>query len=320
MYLMITSDPIFGARFVLVVFTEIFMPRATDGRNCEPHNLLPPPQDCVLIRPSYGGIHLLHLFGVFDGHGVDGAGASRYARDRMEALLVEELRGRSGGSLDRMAGLSNEAVVAACKAAFAGVERAMRRTLKVDNSFSGTTAVIVLFIGCRLFAASVGDSRAVLGLRRGDNSNAVEVDALTWDHTPCRADELARIKRAGGIVMSYEEISSSPRGVASPSWHAHLHDKQTSASADLLPCLDPPRVWDKSVSKPGCVCVSCRGRRGGGNRQTDGRTPPLPLPSAHPPTPSHTHPPTTNTQNTKVLLHPELGRLLFQVAGRDRGA
>lgn len=208
-------------------------------------------QDVVVIRPSYGGLPFLHLFGVFDGHGAHGAAASHFARDRMEALLLQELRGRSGGSLERVAGLSTEAVVAACKAAFLGVERALGLSLEVDDSFSGTTAVIVLLIGCRLFAASVGDSRAVLGLRKGEESRAVAVDALTWDHTPCRADELARVKRAGGVVMSYEQMSS-PQGAARPSWHTQVHQKQDAAAADALPSLDPPRVWDRSVTKPGC--------------------------------------------------------------------
>jgi serine/threonine protein phosphatase PrpC len=212
---------------------------------------LKPNQDAILVRPSYGGCHFLHLFGVFDGHGEDGAAASRFARDKIEALLLAELRSRSGGgSLDRVAGLSDAEVTAACKAVFLGTERALGRTLEVDDSFSGTTAVIVLLIGCRLFAASVGDSRAVLGARKGEGSSSSSgsgggvlsgVDALTTDHNPYRADELARIQAHGGVVMTYEQMASSCGGGC-----------PQQAPLDGLASLDPPRVWDKALTRPGC--------------------------------------------------------------------
>lgn len=215
-------------------------------------------QDVVFIRPSYGGCPFLHAFGIFDGHGSDGGAASRVARDRMEALLLQELRHRAGGDLARVGALSTEAVTEALKAAFLGTERALGRTLEVDDSFSGTTAVVVLFIGFRLFAASVGDSRAVLGPRRADGT--VSVDALTWDHNPYRASELERIEKAGGVVLSYEEMASvcSAHGAAAAAagWRARLQydqqqEQQEQQQSDALAQFDPPRVWDRTLTKPG---------------------------------------------------------------------
>lgn len=219
-------------------------------------------QDTVLIRPSYGGCHYMHAFGVFDGHGTEGGAASRFARDRLEALLLQELRHRAGGDLGRVGSLSTDAVTEALKAAFLGTERAMGRSLEVDDSFSGTTAVVVLLIGCRLFAASVGDSRAVLGPRQSDGT--VRLDALTWDHNPYRTSELERIERAGGVVMTYEEMASSGsgQGAGGAGWRARLQyqqeqqEQQQPRTAALPPPdafaqFDPPRVWDKTLAKPG---------------------------------------------------------------------
>lgn len=218
---------------------------------------LKPNQDSILVRPSYGGCTFMHAFAVFDGHGSDGGAASRFAKDKMEALMLQELRSRAGGDLARVVALSTDAVTAALRAAFLGTERALGHTLEVDDSFSGTTAVVVLLIGCRLFAASVGDSRAVLGRRTGDDGNGastVAVGALTWDHNPYRAEELERVKRAGGVVMNYEEMAAygSQGAVTAPSWQTQLQHEPGPASGAPVFSLDPPRVWDRGLTKPGC--------------------------------------------------------------------
>lgn len=62
-----------------------------------------------------------------------------------------------------------------------------------EGSYVGTTAVVVLIGGSRMWVAHAGDSRAVLG--RG---GAVQV--LTSDHKASRDDEVARVQAAGGHV------------------------------------------------------------------------------------------------------------------------
>ena len=57
----------------------------------------------------------------------------------------------------------------------------------------GSTAVVQLVVGQRLYCAHVGDSRAVL------SRNGVAVE-LSSDHRPTRQDELARILAASGVV------------------------------------------------------------------------------------------------------------------------
>lgn len=56
----------------------------------------------------------------------------------------------------------------------------------------GSTAACVLIVGNRLYAANVGDSRAILC----SEGKAIE---LTWDHNLSRTDEKLRIQAAGGL-------------------------------------------------------------------------------------------------------------------------
>lgn len=64
---------------------------------------------------------------------------------------------------------------------------------KAEGPSSGCTAVVAVLQGSRLYVANAGDSRCVLA-RQG---TAI---AMSIDHKPELADELARIQSAGGFV------------------------------------------------------------------------------------------------------------------------
>jgi protein phosphatase 1L len=64
-----------------------------------------------------------------------------------------------------------------------------------DNR-SGTTAANLYIIGDRFLAANVGDTRVVIGTKKG-------FSFLTKDHKPDLPEEKARIERLGGRVLSY---------------------------------------------------------------------------------------------------------------------
>lgn len=113
-------------------------------------------------------------------------------------------------------------------------------TSAVDDSMSGTTAIICLLRGRQAWIANVGDSRAVLAERQGDGlvahplsrdqtpfrrgsrsrppdtgestarrQEAAAVHGLS--HSPrcrngCRRDECDRVKRAGARVLTLDQI------------------------------------------------------------------------------------------------------------------
>lgn len=77
------------------------------------------------------------------------------------------------------------------------------RASDIDDKMSGTTAILALMRGPQLFVANVGDSRAVLAERQGDSVVAKD---LSWDQTPMRSDECARVKQAGARVLTLEQL------------------------------------------------------------------------------------------------------------------
>jgi serine/threonine protein phosphatase PrpC len=62
---------------------------------------------------------------------------------------------------------------------------------------SGTTAATFYVIGGRFIAANVGDSRAIIGTKRGHSFT------LTVDHRPSLAEEKSRIEGLGGSITFF---------------------------------------------------------------------------------------------------------------------
>lgn len=58
--------------------------------------------------------------------------------------------------------------------------------------------------GDTLFVANVGDSRAIVCTQEPGKENTVR--PLSVDQTPFRKDERNRIKRAGGHVLTIDQI------------------------------------------------------------------------------------------------------------------
>ncbi|KAK3127882.1 hypothetical protein QOZ80_7AG0579680 [Eleusine coracana subsp. coracana] len=183
-------------------------------------------QDTHLVATRFAGDPDLHLFAVFDGHGACGAACAEFARDALPRLLADTGDGAPGRLLAAdPAAAFREAMLAA------NVE--MHVVPGVDDSMSGTTAVAALVAGGALHVANVGDSRAVAGVWR---DGRVVAEDLSWDQTPFRADERARVKACDARVMSVEQVE----GMRDPESEGWAPDEG-----------DPPRVWARDGLYPG---------------------------------------------------------------------
>jgi hypothetical protein len=147
----------------------------------KPHN-----QDSFLVKTNFGNVKGQYLFAVCDGHGEIGHDVSSYITSHLGSALERSL---SSSDLDL------DCIAEQIKCA---VQETNSNLLKssIDCKFSGSTLVSILLMGNKLFAANVGDSRAVLGSFRGK----WESTDLTHDHKPERSDELKRVLSCGGRV------------------------------------------------------------------------------------------------------------------------
>jgi len=168
------------------------------------------------------------FFGVFDGHGVDGDSCSYFVRDNIEGELKKQID-KFPNDFER-----------AYKEAFMGVNVRMHEQ-EFDDSMSGTTAIAAFFHGTHFSIANIGDSRAVVGEKKGKRVIAY---SLSIDQTPYRQDERERVKASGAVVMSCDQLE----GIVPyhENWGINLGEELDNGG-------DPPRVWAPGKSFPGCA-------------------------------------------------------------------
>jgi serine/threonine protein phosphatase PrpC len=137
---------------------------------------------------------------VLDGHGPHGHHVSAFLRQQLPVVVAAQLKRRG-----------EVAAPAALAASFLEAQTALRGAAAAINArLSGSTAVVTLLQGRRLTVAWVGDSRAML-VRREPGGAATGI-ALTRDHKPTSAAELARILAAGGRVERLSDASGREVG------------------------------------------------------------------------------------------------------------
>jgi len=158
----------------------------------------------VNTRPGPWSFH-----GVFDGHG--GKRSATFVKSYLHKEVIKELKTGSSANaalvrafqkIDRKLcqplikyRLMGKDLMGCCERVCGGL-CCCSYFIDQVNEFSGCTAIICLIYHPtgEAWTANVGDSRAVL-------SHDGKAVPLSKDHKPNRPDELARIKRAGGMVF-----------------------------------------------------------------------------------------------------------------------
>lgn len=196
-------------------------------RGYYPEDLYKANQDAHVVHLDFDGVSGDALFGVFDGHGRDGDLCSRFVRDNLNETLTAALK-------------TSKSVGAALTSSFVQLNRQLNAITKFDTYFSGTTAVTALIqTGANgqplLHIANVGDSRAILGERRGQR---IVPFPLSVDQTPHRKDERARCKKAGSVIRTSEMIDGLRR--YSLAWEDALGTAGEEENSG-----DPPRLFAK---------------------------------------------------------------------------
>jgi len=122
------------------------------------------------------------FFAVYDGHG--GSTMAKFASQNVQKRLVTEET------------YKDDDYEAALKKAFLGTDEDFLADPAHTNDRSGCAAVAALLThDNKIYVANAGDSRSVLGVKG-------EVKPLSIDHKPTNIGERARIRNAGGSVIS----------------------------------------------------------------------------------------------------------------------
>jgi len=137
------------------------------------------------------------IMGLFDGHGEEGHVTSHYAALELPRMLTNQLEKRA---LD-----SEDAVKAALSATIIEMDANV-----ISKGFSGSTAILMLKLGRKLYVANTGDSLAFVAAYNV-SSRQVKTIFQTKPHKPHLPEERERIEKAGGTITlpELENLESS---------------------------------------------------------------------------------------------------------------
>jgi len=216
-----------------------------------------PNQDSLCISAdNFVGVKDHCFMSVFDGHGPDGHSCAWFARDHLHTFLdkfyrqahAKAVKKCNNGSLTDSNPANWPPVMtpmyykAAILKSHLRCNEQMHKSNDVKDQLSGTTAVSVGFHHDYLIVSNVGDSRAILGVM--DEDGKLKAEGLTNDQTPYRKDERDRVKKAGAMVMSLDQLD----GIEP------VHENWEDTNGETIDeSGDPPRLWAKNGEYPGCA-------------------------------------------------------------------
>ncbi|KAL4161355.1 hypothetical protein PRNP1_001910 [Phytophthora ramorum] len=200
------------------------------------------------------------LLAVYDGH--NGAYASEYARRRFKDLLADNEDLAEISRHAQHAELTDDDVDNVREIlvdAFAIVDAEILQRTVILNKRDGSTVLLGLLVGGKLFVANLGDSRAVLA-QADDNSDVSDDEddeaapsavRLSVDHKPDLKEETERVEEAGGKVIfsgcwrvAHDMISLRLAISRSLGDHPLKTNLPASCSAPLVSVVPDVRVVD----------------------------------------------------------------------------
>ncbi|CAK0886362.1 unnamed protein product [Prorocentrum cordatum] len=133
------------------------------------------------------------FFAVYDGH--QGHACSEYVAKTFHLRLLKKLSADKCGS-----SWTDERLCSALRESCEELDKEF--LAKFRTAPDGSTAVVSLVTGARLFVAWLGDSRCLLC--RETSQGGLAAVALTEDHRPSLKSEAERVKKAGGAVVNFD--------------------------------------------------------------------------------------------------------------------
>ncbi|CAD8057597.1 unnamed protein product [Paramecium sonneborni] len=146
-------------------------------------------QDSFAIKQNIGNQNDWHFFGIFDGHGQSGHLVSQFVSKQLPKIIENQLVQIYINNPNQFS--------QSLQAAYKQVEYDLVDKTNIACNFSGSTGIVILLIGSKIYCANVGDSRAVYFYK---SQELWYNRPLSYDHKPNKTFELKRIIKYGGRV------------------------------------------------------------------------------------------------------------------------
>lgn len=240
-------------------------------------------QDAYGVTHNFAGRPTDSFFGVFDGHGQHGDKCAQYVRDNLSSVMAKAIIDARQQILPATE-LTKEKLHEVLSNAHIQSNENMHNDLTYDASLSGTTSISAYLQGNRnrITICNVGDSRAIIGRAVASSaaeaassvtssstsikspggtstSSSLKSFALSRDQTPYRLDERVRIRRAGGRILSLDQVEGLEKidPKAAELDELKLQEVGENKGDELVlgeeidEGGDPPRVWHPTGDYPG---------------------------------------------------------------------
>jgi len=159
-------------------------------------------QDTLVSITNINKIKDFNIFGVLDGHGVDGHHVSNYASEFIPSQIINnpEIKELSDPELIYQKLKENNCQI--ITEAFLSCDEQLKNA-EFDAFGSGSTCILIIHIGQHILCANVGDSRALVAYddnKEDQELNYLEQAQLSIDYKPDLEEEKNRILLSGGVV------------------------------------------------------------------------------------------------------------------------
>ena len=160
-------------------------------------------QDSFLIINNVNGIQNFNIFGVLDGHGVNGHLISQFVTKYIKTQIEIYMELINFKNLNDIYYKLIENNYQFIYELYNNAEKELY-TCDFDCSLSGTTCVLIFQIGKKIVCSNAGDSRAILCYQNMISKN-LDFFELSHDFKPYLINEKMRIMKMGGVIEKFSE-------------------------------------------------------------------------------------------------------------------
>ena len=163
-------------------------------------------QDSYILKTNINGIKDFNIFGVLDGHGIQGHLISDFASNFLPNQIINNFEIKICKDTESIYNKLKEYDYQIIKHAYISTDNNLK-SYNLDGKESGTTCNLLIHVGEHLICSNVGDSRAIIVYdeENDPNLNFLNVIPLSNDHKPEYYEEKERILMYGGVVRQIKD-------------------------------------------------------------------------------------------------------------------